>query len=236
MHRLKHTSNTSNEDVSSTGNGTVPCDAILLNRAIAGDESALENLFSRSSRGLYQTALRLLGNAEDAEDALQDGMLSAYRNLRRFEGRSKFSTWLTRIVINAALMRRRSRRSHREVSLDTDDREEQVTALERFPDGGPSPEQICASSELRERLRENLQDLSPMLRRAFELREIVGLTTSEAAKVLGVSRNTLKARSWRARHQVAQRLSGLLDRGARGSRRQNLLSAGFVNPATAGAR
>src|SRR5256885_13244971 len=59
-------------------------------------------------RSLFQTALRVLGNTEDAEDALQDGLLSAYRNLKRFEGRSQFSTWLTRIVINAALMRRRS--------------------------------------------------------------------------------------------------------------------------------
>jgi len=65
-----------------------------------------KRLFRRYQRPLFQTALRVLGNAEDAEDALQDGLLSAYRNLKRFEGRSQFSTWLTRIVINAALMRR----------------------------------------------------------------------------------------------------------------------------------
>jgi RNA polymerase sigma-70 factor (ECF subfamily) len=90
----------------------------LLRRAMAGDRAALETLFGRNSRALYQTALRLLGNPEDAEDALQEGMLAAYRNLRRFEGRSQFSTWLTRIVINAALMRRRSQRAHPAVSLD----------------------------------------------------------------------------------------------------------------------
>ena len=210
-------------------------EAVLLNRAIAGDQSALENLFGRNSRTLYQTALRLLGNPEDAEDALQEGMLSAYRNLRRFEGRSQFSTWLTRIVINAALMRRRSRRSHPAVSLDEEAREEQLPAVERFPDDGPSPEEIYAESELGQRLRENLEGLSPVLRRAFELREIAGLTADEAAKELGVSRNTLKARLWRARHQLASRLSGLLGERTRGSRRTSPLSAGFVHPTTVGA-
>src|SRR6266852_4708743 len=85
----------------------VPDDQLIA-RARRGDQEALETLFARNNRALYQTALRLLGNPEDAEDALQEGLLAAYRNLRRFEGRSQFSTWLTRIVINAALMRRRS--------------------------------------------------------------------------------------------------------------------------------
>src|SRR5579863_4383376 len=115
-------------------NRTTLDEAALVRKAIAGEEGALEILFAQHSRTLYQTALRLLGNPEDAEDALQEGMLSAYRNLQRFEGRSQFSTWLTRIVINAALMRRRSRRSHPAVSLDEEPRDEQLPAVERFPD------------------------------------------------------------------------------------------------------
>jgi len=138
-------------------------------------------------------------------------------------------------VINAALMRRRSRRSHPAVSLDEDAREEQLPAVERFPDDGPSPEEIYAESELGQRLRENLEGLSPVLRRAFELREIAGLTADEAARELGVSRNMLKARLWRARHQLASRLSGLLGERTRGSRRTNPLSAGFAHPTTVGA-
>jgi RNA polymerase sigma-70 factor, ECF subfamily len=207
----------------------------LLSRAMAGDQPALEILFARNHRPLFQTALRLLGNAEDAEDALQEGMLAAYRNLHRFEGRSQFSTWLTRIVINAALMRRRSRRAHPAVSLDEDFREEQVPAAERFPDDGPSPEELYAGFELSERLRENLEGLSPVLRRAFELRELAGLTADEAAKALGVSRNTLKARLWRARHQLAERLNGFLGGSTRGSRRTAPISAGFARPTTVGA-
>ena len=90
----------------------------LIDRGLKGDARALDALFARNTRALYQTALRVLGNPEDAEEALQEGLLSAYRNLPRFERRSQFSTWLTRIVINAALMRRRSKRSRPSVSLD----------------------------------------------------------------------------------------------------------------------
>src|SRR6201987_2857305 len=125
----------------------------LIRAGQRGDAQAVEALFKRYQRPLFQTALRVLGNAEDAEDALQEGMLSAYRNLKRFEGRPQFSTWLTRIVINAALMRRRSRRSHMVFSLDEDTREEQLPAVERFADDGTNPEDLCAGSELRERLR-----------------------------------------------------------------------------------
>jgi len=219
-------------DTRASGNPTSTSEAVLLRRAMAGDQTALEMLFARNNRGLYQTALRLLGNPEDAEDALQEGMLAAYRNLRNFEGRSQFSTWLTRIVINAALMRRRSRRTHQAVSLDDCDREEQVPAAERFPDDGPSPEEIYAGCELSERLRENLDGLSPVLRRAFELRAIAGLTADEAAKALGVSRNTLKARLWRARHQLASRLNGFLGGRTQTSRRTHPLAADLAHATT----
>jgi RNA polymerase sigma-70 factor, ECF subfamily len=161
---------------------------------------------------LFQTALRVLGNAEDAEDALQDGLLSAYRNLKRFEGRSQFSTWLTRIVINAALMRRRSAKARPAVSLDETPREDELPASERFADSGPNPEQVFVSTELREMISENLDELSPLLRTAFVLRDVQGYSTGEAAKKLGVTENTLKARLWRARHQLAERLGRRLRR------------------------
>ena len=99
-------------------------EANLIRAGQRGDQQAVETLFRRYQRPLFQTALRVLGNTEDAEDALQDGYLSAYRNLKRFEGRSQFSTWLTRIVINAALMRRRSAKSRPAVSLDDTPRED----------------------------------------------------------------------------------------------------------------
>ena len=184
----------------------------LIRAGQKGDRQAVETLFRRYQRQLFQTALRVLGNTEDAEDALQDGLLSAYRNLRRFEGRSQFSTWLTRIVINAALMRRRSAKARPAASLDEPPREEELPASERFADDGPNPEQVFAGTELREMINANLDELSPLLRTAFLLREVEGYSTGEAARKLGVTENTLKARLWRARHQLAERLGRRLRR------------------------
>ncbi len=184
----------------------------LIRAGQQGDSQAVETLFRRYQRPLFQTALRVLGNAEDAEDALQDGLLSAYRNLRRFEGRSQFSTWLTRIVINAALMRRRSAKARPAISLDETPREDELPATERFADNGPNPEQVYAGTELKEIVSENLEELSPLLRTAFLLREVEGYSTGEAAKKLGVTENTLKARLWRARHQLAEKLGRRLRR------------------------
>ena len=184
----------------------------LIRAGQRGDHQAVETLFRRYERPLFQTALRVLGNTEDAEDALQDGLLSAYRNLKRFEGRSQFSTWLTRIVINAALMRRRSAKARPAISLDEPPREDELPAAERFADDGLTPEQVFANTEIREMLSENLDQLSPLLRTAFVLREVQGYSTGEAAKKLGVTENTLKARLWRARHQLAERLGRRLRR------------------------
>jgi RNA polymerase sigma-70 factor (ECF subfamily) len=178
----------------------------LIRAGKRGDSEALEMLFRRYERPLFQTALRVMGNPEDAEDAVQDGLLSAFRNLKRFEGRSQFSTWLTRIVINAALMRRRSAKSRPAISLDEPPREDELPAAERFAADGPTPEQVYAQTELHEILAQNLGELSPILRTAFVLREVEGYSTGEAAKKLGVTENTLKARLWRARHQLAERL------------------------------
>ena len=134
----------------------------LIRAGQRGDSQAVETLFRRYQRPLFQTALRVLGNTEDAEDALQDGLLSAYRNMKRFEGRSQFSTWLTRIVINAALMRRRSAKARPAVSLDEPPREDELPIAERFAAEGPNPEQVFAGTELREMISENLDELSPL--------------------------------------------------------------------------
>lgn len=194
----------------------------VIERAKAGDQDALETLFSNLSPALYQTALRLVGTPEEAEDVLQEGMLSAYRNLRRFEGRSQFSTWLTRIVINAALMRLRSRRARPAVSLDERLAEDdEMTFADQFPDTAPSPEQIVARRELEGLLRRNLATLSPVLRSAFILREMEGFSTEEAAEELGISEGTLKARLHRAKKQLARLVGRALHPGGARSEKQD---------------
>ncbi len=137
------------QSISTSESLQAPEEKGLINRAVRGDASAFESLYARHKRALFQTALRVLGNVEDAEDALQEGLLAAYRNLKRFEGRSQFSTWLTRIVINASLMRRRSMRSRPAVSLENfSDEENTIPAEERFAAADPSPEEIYERREL----------------------------------------------------------------------------------------
>ncbi len=185
---------------------TVRDEQRLIRLGLKGNQAALEALFARHSGALYQSALKLLGNPEDAEDALQEGMLSAFKNLRRFEGRSKFSSWLTRIVINAALMRLRSQRAHQTVSADQPLGEAEVTLAEQLADPAPDPERLYARQELRRLLDRNLTELSPEMRTAVLLRDIEGLSTQEAAEALGVPENTLKSRLHRARLQLAEQI------------------------------
>jgi RNA polymerase sigma-70 factor (ECF subfamily) len=108
-------------------------------------------------------------------------------------------------------MRRRSKRSRPAVSLDDVTAEGEMPLAERFADESPNPEEIYAGTELRERVGKKLAEISPLLRTAFWLREIEGLSAEEAAQALGVSRNTLKARLWRARQELAARLGLGLD-------------------------
>jgi RNA polymerase sigma-70 factor (ECF subfamily) len=172
-------------------------------RGVFGDRSQeLDSVVSRYLPMFYKRALRFLGNASDAEDAVQDALLSAYRHLGQFRGQAQLSTWLMTIVTNAALMQLR-RRHNGYFSLDQEQGEEGLRFSERLPDSKPSPEEVCSTVEARNRLVESVQQLSPKLRRAFQLRHIDGLTTKEAARALGVPEGTVKARLARARTKLA---------------------------------
>jgi RNA polymerase sigma-70 factor (ECF subfamily) len=160
----------------------------------------LDNVVARYLPMFYKRAFHFLGNAIDAEDAVQDALLSAYQHLGQFRGQAKISTWLTTIVTNAARMQLRRRRS---LSLDEQQGKDGLTFSERLPDLRPSPEEVCSTSEARDRLVNGVKQLSPTLRRAFELRDMDGLTTKEAARVLGVPEGTVKARLSRARARLA---------------------------------
>jgi RNA polymerase sigma-70 factor (ECF subfamily) len=150
----------------------------------------------------YKRALRLLGNASDAEDAVQDALLSAYRHLGQFRGQAQLSTWLMTIVTNTARMQLRRRHSGY-FSIDQEQGEEGLTFSERLADSKPSPEEACSTLETRNRLVVHVQRLSPKLRRTFQLRDIAGLTTKEAAHALGIPQGTVKAQLARARTKLA---------------------------------
>jgi len=175
-------------------------------RALEGNPDALATLFAPDQARLYRSAFSLLRNKEDAQDALQDALLSAYLKLRSFEGRSRFSTWLTRIVLNAALINRRKLHSHPHVSLD-----EIVHAEPKIPDATmidahPNPEQAFRQMENRSTVVGAIHWLSSSLRSALHLRYLQGFSIKEAAELEGVSTGVMKSRSLRARRQLANRL------------------------------
>jgi RNA polymerase sigma-70 factor, ECF subfamily len=156
----------------------------------------LDNVVSRYRPLFYKRAFHFLRNATDAEDAVQEGLLSAYKHLGQFRGQAKLSAWLTAIVVNAARMQLRRRSG--ELSLDQEYGHDGLLFSEQLPDSRPSPEEVCSAVEARDRLAEGIQRLSPKLRRVFQLRDIDGLTTKEAAHVLSVPQGTVKARLARA--------------------------------------
>ena len=173
---------------------------------MAGDPQALEKLFSQSRARMFRVALHLTKSNEDAEDVVQDALFSAYRNLPSFQGRSLFSTWLTRIVVNAALLRRRHQRSRPEAFFD----DALSSSAKLLPiamiDSRPDPEETLASLETYGVVEEALNDLPPAMRSAFELRELLELSNGEAALASGVRMGAFKSRISRARNHLAARL------------------------------
>jgi len=171
-----------------------------------------QDAFSRYLPLLHRTAYRYLGNAADAEDAVQDALLSACKHLDQFRGQAQISTWLVAIVSNCARMqlRRRPRQIH--ISLNEQFGDEQGQTLsERLVHRGPSPEEEYREAELHEHLMQFVEELSPTLRRAFQLRDLDGLTTRETAQVLGVVDGTVKAQIARARAKLTRLVRRALD-------------------------
>ena len=172
----------------------------------------MQDVLTRSMPLFYKRAYRYLGNAADAEDAVQDALLSACRHLDQFKGQSKMSTWLTTIVINSALTK--LRRRPRQIHLSLDDRfgeEPGYCVSDRLTDDRPSPEEECITSELHGHVMHFVNELPPSLNKAFQLRDLDGMTTSEAARVVGVAEVTMKAQVSRARTRLKQRLGKAID-------------------------
>lgn len=163
----------------------------------------LQNVVLQYLPMFYRRANRFVNNPHDAEDAVQDALLCAYKHLDQFKGNAKMETWLTSIVTNSALtqLRRRPRQPH--VSLDEPlDEEQGFCVSDRVADTKPSPESECMWSEIHGHLMQSVAALSPAMRKAIELRHFDGLTTGEAAHILGLADGTVKAQISRARSKL----------------------------------
>jgi RNA polymerase sigma-70 factor (ECF subfamily) len=172
----------------------------------------MNEVLSRFLPSFYRRAFRYLGNPADAEDAVQDALMSAYKHLDQFKGQAQMSTWLTAIVTNCARMQLRGRPRQTHLSLDEQFRDEQEYSMSpQLADCRPSPEDDCRKSELHEHLTQFVAELSPPLRKAFQLRDLDGLTTRQAAHVLGVAEGTVKAQLARARAKLRRLMRQALD-------------------------
>jgi RNA polymerase sigma-70 factor, ECF subfamily len=170
-----------------------------------GKTQAFGLVLSNHLTFLYKKAYRMLGNAADAEDAVQDALLAAFVHLDQFKGQSEMSTWVIAILHNCVRLQFRRRIRHVDVSLDEPIGEFQTLSVsEQIADHRPSPEDECQHSELSTRLTYLYKQLSPTLRKTFWLRDIGGLSIRETARILKVPCGTVKARSARARKQIKE--------------------------------
>jgi len=178
----------------------------LVKQANAGNAEAQEQLFKTYTPRLYRMAFSVLRNKQDAEDAVQESWCKAYRNLDSFEGRSAFSTWLTRIAINSALMQRRSKRRHPEASFEEILDTHPEPSVDRTAAEPLTPEDVCLRTEIGTLIHAHVGELPPKIQAAFRLHEIQGLSTTESVRALGIHRSAFKSRLSRARRKLAAAL------------------------------
>jgi RNA polymerase sigma-70 factor, ECF subfamily len=181
----------------------------LLESAVTGDSSAFESLVMPHRNALLRVTQRILRNREDAEDAVQHALLDAFRNLNGFQGRSRFSSWLTRIAVNAALMRLRASRRERALSLDEVFETSPAQVQMHLVEARPNPEEEYLLKEDRVLLQKGLKKLSPLYIEVMYLRSMQELSAKEAAGLLEVPLGTVKARLHRARTKLTQHVRSI---------------------------
>lgn len=175
---------------------------ILVKKAINGDNSAFEMLMEKHMGIIYNIALRMAANQDDAEDMTQEIMIKIFRSLSSFKGNSKFSTWIYRVAVNTCLDELKKKKNKKHLSLDAeisgDDGEGQL----EIKDDSPSPEKLAEQNELRDMVAAAVKLLSDEHRAVIVLRDIRGMSYSEIAEILGCSDGTVKSRISRARAQL----------------------------------
>ena len=187
-------------------------DSALLARILGGDTRAFSDLMRKYNRRLYRVARSILRDDAEAEDALQDAYLQAYRALPAFRGDAALGTWLTRIVMNAALGRRRKNRRLAEViALDTGAAMEDDYAADPLLDAPEQPERAALRAEERGLIEAKIDDLPDVFRTVFVLRALEELSALEAAALLEIPEATVRTRYFRARALLRAALASEID-------------------------
>lgn len=184
----------------------------LVRQAKGGDFAAFEALVARYERRVYGLARRIVGQAQDAEEVVQQTFLSVIEHLKEFREEARFSTWLTRIATNHALALLRKRAQQRTVALANDrtaDNDQGVPHPEFIAQWRETPEEIASRRETRRLLDEALEQLDEKYRLVFVLRDVEGLSTKETAEALDISTANVKVRLLRARLMLRERLTRL---------------------------
>jgi RNA polymerase sigma-70 factor (ECF subfamily) len=178
----------------------------LVIQAQAGDNSAFAELIERHTTTCKRLALSILRDAADAEDEVQNACWKAFEHLGQFQKDAKFSTWLSRIVVNQCLMRLRKDRRARFLYLDEGVQGEDVATID-LADNSISPEAGVARSEVAQVLNQEINRIPPLLREVFVLRDVQELPMPEVAERLGISIAAAKSRLLRARLELRERMS-----------------------------
>jgi len=181
-------------------------DEELVAAAKEGDQLAFESLAKRLQRRIFAVAFRYTRVREDAEDIVQETFQKAFVHLQKFEGKSSFSTWLTRIAINEALMSLRRRRALHEVPADDSSGDNGTTPGPDVADASPDPEATYVQKEVARIVSAAIRHLRPGMRRAVELRELGELSTQETARRMGLSVAAIKGRLFHARKELGKAL------------------------------
>jgi RNA polymerase sigma-70 factor (ECF subfamily) len=199
-------------------------DEELVAAAKGGDEVAFETLVKRHQQTIFLLALRYTRSREDAEDIVQQTFQRAFIHLLGFEGRSSFSTWLTSIAINHALILLRKRRALRELQIDDSSSDEGTSPALEIADASPDPEASYLQGERARILSAAVGELSPGMQRAVELQELGELTTRETARHMGLSVSAVKTRLFRAKRSLAKSLRCRIRPNLGGRTSQNRLA------------
>ena len=192
---------------------TTTSDALLAMGARNGDHLAYVELCRRHREMVFRTVLRITRNMDDAEDILQDAWMRAFAHIGTFDGRSEFSTWVTRIAINSTLTIISRRRTNKECSLD-DPVDPDSCRVKELSEPSRNPEERCLETERIRLVRQAIKRLPAKLRTAMEIRQSQDRPMSELAKLAGVSVQTMKSRLVRARLRLREPLSKVLMGGS----------------------